>query len=81
MDHIFELLTELSIDPFLNEAFIRDSKDILLQAGLSPEDPAALARATGDGVTLARGAWARCAVLVDPGFDPIDDTDPPSCTA
>lgn len=80
MDQMFELLTELSIDPFLNEAFMRDSRDILLQAGLSAEDPTALARATRDGAALTQGAWQHCAVLVDPGFDPIEDTDPPSAT-
>jgi hypothetical protein len=83
MDQIFELLTELSIDPFLHETFVRDPRDILLRAGLAPEDPAALARAAGVGGSgiLAEGAWERCALLVDPGFDPLDDPDPPSGTA
>lgn len=80
MDQIFELMTQLSIDPFMHQAFSRDSQDILRRAGLSPADPASLARVTGDGAVLAQGTWERCAVLVDPGFDPIDDTDPPSAT-
>ena len=83
MDQIFELLTDLSVDPFLYQAFTRAPKDVLLQAGLASEDPATLSQAVSGGhrAPMAEGTWERCAVLVDPGFDPIDDTDPPRLTA
>ncbi|WP_437301767.1 hypothetical protein [Sorangium sp. So ce388] len=78
MDHLFKLLTELSIDPFKQAAQVADRQAALLideerarleQPG-SPEVRAA----------IAGGAWSRCAFILDPGPDPEpeedDDPDP-----
>ncbi|WP_437292042.1 hypothetical protein [Sorangium sp. So ce406] len=78
MDHLFNLLTELSIDPFKQAAQAVDRSAELLtdeeRAGLeqpgSPEVQAA----------IAGGAWSRCAFVLDPGPDPEreedEDSDP-----
>ncbi|HTN84300.1 MAG TPA: hypothetical protein VL242_11460 [Sorangium sp.] len=78
MDHLFKLLTELSIDPFEQAAQVADRQAALLideerarleQPG-SPEVQAA----------IAGGAWTQCALLADPGPDPEseEDEDPDS---
>ncbi|WP_437878897.1 hypothetical protein [Sorangium sp. So ce513] len=73
MDHLFNLLTELSVDPFMQAAQAVDRSAELLtdeeRAGLeqpaSPEVQAA----------IAGGAWSRCAFVLDPGPDPEQEED------
>jgi hypothetical protein len=79
MERLFELLTELSVDPFKQEEFARDPEGFALAAGLGAEERAALARLRGGaGDAGAAGVvWARCATCVDPGPDPMPDPDPP----
>ncbi|XYH92285.1 hypothetical protein ACMHYB_30935 [Sorangium sp. So ce1128] len=75
MDRLFDLLTELSIDPFKHAAFVADRQDELL----TDEERAAL-RQPGPPeaqAAIAGGAWARCALIADPGPDPDEDPDPP----
>jgi|SRR6185436_12898342 len=75
MDHLFELLTELSIDPFKLAAFVADRQD----QALTDEDRATLARSSSPEAqaAIAGGAWSRCALITDPGPDPEEDPDPP----
>ncbi|WP_437292046.1 hypothetical protein [Sorangium sp. So ce406] len=75
MDRLFELLTELSIDPFKQAAFMADRQDELL----TDEERAALRQpgAPEGQAAIAGGAWTRCAGLLDPGPDPEEDPDPP----
>ncbi|WP_437642009.1 hypothetical protein [Sorangium sp. So ce854] len=75
MDRLFDLLTELSIDPFKQAAFAANRQHELL----TEEERAALRQpgppeAQG---AIAGGAWTRCAGIFDPGPDPEDDPDPP----
>ena len=73
MDHLFYLLTELSIDPFKQAAFVADRQDELL----TDEERAALEQPGSPEVqaAIAGGAWTRCASLLDPGPDPEEDED------
>ncbi|KYF74049.1 hypothetical protein BE17_21020 [Sorangium cellulosum] len=75
MDRLFDLLTELSIDPFKQAAFVADRQDELL----TEEERAALRQPGPPGAqgAIAGGAWTRCAGIFDPGPDPEDDPDPP----
>ncbi|WP_437330861.1 hypothetical protein [Sorangium sp. So ce381] len=66
MDHLFDLLTELSIDPFKQNELLTDEERAALEQRGSPEVQAA----------IADGAWTRCAGLFDPGPDPNEDEDP-----
>jgi hypothetical protein len=75
---MFELLTELSVDPFTHDAFLRDPEGVAAAAGLSLEERAALfgfRRDDGD-PAIANGVWARCACCADPGPDPEPNPDP-----
>ncbi|WP_438030859.1 hypothetical protein [Sorangium sp. So ce233] len=75
MDHLFDLLTELSIDPFKQAAFVADRQDELL----TDEERAALRQpgAPEEQAAMDGGAWTRCAGIFDPGPDPEEDPDPP----
>ncbi|KYF70921.1 hypothetical protein [Sorangium cellulosum] len=75
MNHLFDLLTELSIDPFKQAAFVAERQDELL----TDEEQAALRHpgAPEAQAAIAGGAWARCAFVLDPGPDPDDDPDLP----
>ncbi|WP_437651087.1 hypothetical protein [Sorangium sp. So ce362] len=74
MDHLFDLLTELSIDPFKQTALMADRQDELR----TDEERAALEQRGSPEVqaAIAGGAWTRCAGLLDPGPDPSEDEDP-----
>lgn len=77
MERMFELLTDLTIDPFKQEAFRRDPASFMKDAGLTPEEAARFSELGGlPGELIAKGAWARCAAAVDPGPDPCPDPDP-----
>ncbi|WP_438021211.1 hypothetical protein WMF18_19990 [Sorangium sp. So ce315] len=73
MDHLFNLLTELSIDPFKQAAqavdrlaeLLTDEERAILEQPDSPEVQAA----------IARGGWSRCTSLLDPGPDPEQEED------
>ncbi|MGK3993467.1 hypothetical protein [Sorangium sp. So ce1024] len=75
MNHLFDLLTELSIDPFKQAAFVAERQYELL----TEEEQAALRQpvAPEAQASIAGGAWARCAFVLDPGPDPDDDPDLP----
>jgi hypothetical protein len=75
MNRLFDLLTELSIDPWKHAAFVADRQD----EALTEEERAAIARALSPEAqaAIAGGAWSRCAGLFDPGPDPEEDPDPP----
>ncbi|KYF76010.1 hypothetical protein BE11_03480 [Sorangium cellulosum] len=74
MDHLFDLLTELSIDPFKQDALAADRQKALLTG----EERAALEQPGSPEVqaAIAGGAWSRCAFILDPGPDPDEDEDP-----
>ncbi|WP_437617422.1 hypothetical protein [Sorangium sp. So ce1151] len=74
MDHLFDLLTELSIDPFRQAASVADRQHELL----TDEERAALEQPGSPELqtAIAGGAWARCAFILDPGPDPEEDEDP-----
>lgn len=74
-ERLFELLTELSSDPFQQEDFARDPEAVLDAAGLTPEERLALGRWRKGGVPGLPGL--RSAALFDPGPDPSPDPDPP----
>lgn len=77
MERMFELLTDLTIDPFKQEAFRRDPAAFLKDAGVTPEEAALLSElGAAPAESIANGAWARCAGCVDPGPDPFPDPDP-----
>ncbi|HWN66700.1 MAG TPA: hypothetical protein VNM90_03610 [Haliangium sp.] len=70
MSHIVDTLTQLSIDPFAQDAFARERAGYL--AGLAPEARAALAQPDPAlAVAVADVAWSRCPGLFDPGPDPL----------
>ncbi|WP_433937460.1 hypothetical protein AB3662_22785 [Sorangium cellulosum] len=75
MDRLFDLLTELSIDPFKQAAFVANRQDALL----TDEERAALRQpgAPEEQAAAHGGAWTRCAGIFDPGPDPEEDPDPP----
>ncbi|WP_437751025.1 hypothetical protein [Sorangium sp. So ce1389] len=70
MNSATRLLTELSIDPFRLDDFLRDPDPLLAAEGVALEDLA------GCTVT-ADESWARCAACGDPGYDPLPDPDVP----
>ncbi|WP_437738429.1 hypothetical protein [Sorangium sp. So ce1335] len=74
MDHLFNLLTELSIDPFKQAAQVADRQADLL----TDEERAALEQPGSPEVqtAIAGGAWTRCAFILDPGPDPEESDDP-----
>ena len=77
MENMFELLTNLSIDPFAQEAFRRDPEAFMKDSGLTTGEMARfldLAGSQSEGI--AKGTFARCAAAVDPGPDPVPDPDP-----
>ena len=63
MNSAFQLLTELSTDPFYLEAFLRNPDPLIGRVDMVREDP---------------GTWARCATCTDPGYDPLPDPDVPA---
>ncbi|WP_434049041.1 MULTISPECIES: hypothetical protein [Sorangium] len=74
MDSLFNLLTELSVDPFKQAAQVAD-----LQAEqLTDEERTALEQPGSPEVQamIAGSAWTRCAAIFDPGPDPEEDDDP-----
>ncbi|WP_437301768.1 hypothetical protein [Sorangium sp. So ce388] len=78
MNRLFDLLTELSIDPFKQAAAVADWQDELL----TDEERTALEQPGSPEVqaAIAGGAWTQCALLADPGPDPEseEDEDPDS---
>ncbi|WP_437564547.1 hypothetical protein [Sorangium sp. So ce542] len=74
MNRLFDLLTELSIDPFKQAALAADRQAELL----TDEERAALAQPGSPEAqaAIAGGAWSRCAFILDPGPDPQEDEDP-----
>jgi hypothetical protein len=74
MDPVFQLLTELSVDPFQLDRFMRDPDPLMAELGMDPVELSALARA--DALAPAE-TWARCAACFDPGHDPLPDPDLP----
>jgi hypothetical protein len=74
MNPALKLLTELSIDPFQLDDFLRDPDPLVAGAGVAPADLPLLARRGG----LAPDAsWACCTFCGDPGYDPLPDPDVP----
>jgi hypothetical protein len=80
MERLFELLTEISIDPLKQAAFLRDPALVAQDAGLTPEECDLLVRRAGAerDRAIARGPFARCTFITDPGPDPLPDPDPPA---
>jgi hypothetical protein len=75
MDPAFKLLTELSVDPFRLDDFLRDPDPLLAGTGLAAADLSKLAR---PGEAAPAAGWARCTFCADPGYDPLPDPDVPS---
>lgn len=79
MDRLFNMLTELSVDPFKQHAFARDPARVIAESGLDSTERALLAgwgRAEHDGA-IASGAWTRGAAFFDPGEDPPEEPELP----
>lgn len=57
---LMELYTTLTSDPYAREAFLADSKDQIPSL-----DAHEISRALGN------PTWARCAIVGDPGDDPL----------
>ncbi|KYF76005.1 hypothetical protein BE11_03440 [Sorangium cellulosum] len=74
MNSAYRLLTELSIDPFRLDDFLRDPDPLLAADGVALED---LAGCTEMSALAADGTWARCAACGDPGYDPLPDPEVP----
>ncbi|WP_437617415.1 hypothetical protein [Sorangium sp. So ce1151] len=74
MNPASRLLTELSIDPFRLDDFLRDPNPLLAAEGIGLED---LAGCTDLSVAAADESWARCAACADPGYDPLPDPEVP----
>lgn len=74
MNAVFQLLTELSIDPFRLDDFLRDPDSQLTSRGIRPEDVPPVLHSGGIALD---GAWARGAAFTDPGYDPLPDPDVP----
>ncbi|WP_438021203.1 hypothetical protein WMF18_19950 [Sorangium sp. So ce315] len=72
------LLTELSIDPFRLDDFLRDPDPLLAAEGISLKE---LAGCTDRFALAADGTWARCAACGDPGYDPLPDPEVPGSSA
>ena len=83
MDRIFPILQDLSIDPYLRAAYLRDPQGFLAAAGLSDlsADERAVLRDAGGGrggAVEAGGPFTRSVFFLDPGPDPLPDPDPPT---
>lgn len=82
MDPIFNLLTELSTDPFLQDAFGRDPAAVMARAGLTGREQALLLAGQAGGATDDHlSGWIPCLTCGDPGPDPFEDPDPPGMQA
>lgn len=66
MNRLIDTFTELSIDPFFQDAFACDPEGVRRAAGLTERDREALE-------ALQSGTWARGAAFFDPGPDPLPD--------
>lgn len=79
MDSMSLLLTELTVDPFHLEAFLRDPDPLATAMGLTAADiPRLMLSVKSAPFGKADGSWARCASCSDPGHDPLPDPDIPS---
>lgn len=74
MNPVFQLLTELSVDPLRLDEFLRDPEPPISSRGVDPGDVASLMRPAG---IAADGTWERGAAFYDPGYDPLPDPDVP----
>ena len=74
MNTAFELLTELTVDPFRLNEFRTDPARLSAELGVLPED---LARILHPSSVAAGETWSRCASIFDPGQDPLPDPDVP----
>jgi hypothetical protein len=75
MQTLIELLDELGNDPWSREAFGRDPEGYLRAFALSPsERHQALEGAVP---ACAADDWQRCSSVLDPGWDPTPNPDPP----
>ena len=79
MERLFNLLTELTLDPFKQDEFLRDPAAGMAEAGLTSEEQALLSRwsSAGQGAAIAGCPWVRGACFSDPGPDPQPHPDPP----
>ena len=71
---VFDLLTEMSIDPFMQEALRRNPGGVLARAGLSAAEQSLVA-----GWLHGEATWqpqASSACFFDPGDDPNPNPDP-----
>ena len=75
MNPAFKLLTDLSIDPFRLDDFLRDPDPLARETGVAAEDLARVARPAD---RSSGGPWSRCAACMDPGYDPLPDPEVPS---
>jgi hypothetical protein len=75
MNHLMDILGELSADPVARDAYLRDPQAFAGSAGLAPEARSALAQRDWNALEhmLACGSWARAAFYIDPGPDPLPD--------
>ena len=78
MDRLFEVMTELSIDPVRFEAFSREPARHLAEAGLSAEEQLMVLGWLQGQRRINGNAMGMAAVLFDPGDDPLPDPDVPT---
>ncbi|MGK4004042.1 hypothetical protein WMF31_15520 [Sorangium sp. So ce1036] len=74
MNSVFQLLTDLSIDPFRLDEFLSDPAPMFASRGIRPEDISSIMRPAG---IAPGGTWHRGAAFADPGYDPLPDPDVP----
>jgi hypothetical protein len=72
MNTAFQVLTELTLDPFHLDAFLRDPGPLCAEAGIALEDLQRFAHPAG---SARDAAWSRCAMITDPGHDPLPEPD------
>lgn len=73
-ERLFDLLTDLSLDPLKLDAWLRDPAAVMADAGLSSAESAALLRRLDGKGRAARPACG--ATFFDPGDDPEPNPDP-----
>ncbi|WP_437616878.1 hypothetical protein WMF20_23535 [Sorangium sp. So ce834] len=74
MNAAFQLLTELSTDPFRLDDFLRDPDPLIASWGIRPEDVPSIMRPAE---LAPDGPWHLGAAFADPGYDPLPDPDVP----
>lgn len=75
MNSLRDIFLELSLDPFAQDAWQRDSEAYLDAAEVAPAERGLLRGEQRDALAAAldTGAWSPSAIMWDPGPDPLPD--------